>query len=119
MRKLIHGVCIVLALTSCSKPAVGQELAKSACEAWKTAWSNSLRLYIGDAESQYYDFDSAYDLAKIASTQNKEWQPITYAISQHVIYAASSFNNKLVPDTKKQVEAMDICEKIGVKDVMG
>jgi hypothetical protein len=119
MRKLILGVSLVLTLTSCSKPAVGQELAKSACQAWKTAWSNSLRIYIGDAKSQYYDFDAAYDLAKVASTQNEEWQPITDAISSNVLYALSSFDNKLFPDTKKQVEAMNICEKIGVKDVNG
>lgn len=120
MKKIILTLTVLFAstsLTACSKPAEGQDLAKAACQAWQVAWSNSIRLYIGDARSQYYDFDGAYDIAKTASDLNAEWQPITNAISKHVIYLASSFDNSLFPDSAEQVKGMDVCEKLGV-DVM-
>jgi len=117
-RILLSMLSVILLVSSCSKPAEGQDLAKSACEAWQTAWSNSLRMYIGDARSQYYDFNAAYEIAKSASEINEEWQPITNAISNHTIYLLSQFNRSFFPDTKKQVKGMDICKKLGI-DVNG
>ena len=120
MRKIhfsLFVLCLPLLLSACSKPIEGQELAKSACQAWQSAWSNSIRLYIGDARSQYYDFNGAYEIAKTASDLNDEWQPITTALSKHVIYLLSQFDNSLFPDSDVQVKGMDVCKKLGV-DVM-
>jgi hypothetical protein len=115
MKKILcSSIVLVFILSGCSKPAAGQELAKAACQAWQTAWSNSIRLYAGDAGSQYYDFDAAYDIAKSASDINQEWKPISGAISSHLIYLIGDFDQSLFPDTKKQVEGMNVCEKIGV-----
>ena len=105
-------------LSSCSKPSEGEDLAKSACQAWQTAWSNALRENIGDARSQYSDFDTAYEIAKVAAESNEEWQPMVEAIGFYMIYTASEFDDTLFPDSDKQVAGMDLCEKLGI-DVMG
>lgn len=107
-----------LSLSSCSQPAAGEELAKSACQAWQTAWSNALGENIGDARSQYSDFSSAYDLAKAAVELNEEWKPVSEAIGRYMIYTASEFDDTFFPDSAEQVLGMDICEKFGI-DVMG
>jgi hypothetical protein len=107
-----------LSLSSCSQPAAGEELAKSACQAWQIAWSNSLGENIADSESQYSDFSSAYDFAKDAVELNEEWEPISEAIGSHVVYTASGFNDAFFPDSAEQVLGMDVCEKFGI-DVMG
>lgn len=107
-----------LSLSSCSQPAAGEELAKSACQAWQTAWSNALGENIGDARSQYSDFSSAYDLAKAAVELNEEWKPVSEAIGRYMIYTASEFDDTFFPDSGDQVLGMDVCEKFGI-DVMG
>lgn len=105
-------------LSSCSKPSAGEELAKSACQAWQTAWSNALRENIGDARSQYSDFDAAYEIAKVAAESNEVWQPMVEAIGFYMIYTASEFDDTLFPDSDKQVAGMELCEQFDI-DVMG
>jgi hypothetical protein len=107
-----------LSLSSCGKPAAGADLAKSACQAWQTAWSNALSENIGDARSQYSDFDTAYEIAKVAAETNEEWQPMVDAIGSYMIYAASDFDNTLMPDSTDQVTGMDLCEQFDI-DIMG
>ena len=104
-----------LLLTSCSQPAAGQEIAVAACKSWKTAWSNALSVNIGDARSQYYDFDAAYELAKSATELNKDWELISDAIGDYWLFAASQFSDSLLPDSANQVKAMDACKEIGVE----
>jgi hypothetical protein len=107
-----------LSLSSCSQPAAGEELAKSACQAWQTAWSNALGENIGDARSQFSEFSAAYDIAKAATELNEEWKPISQAISRYAIYTASSFDDSFFPDSAEQVLGMDVCEQFDI-DVMG
>jgi hypothetical protein len=107
-----------LSLSSCSQPAAGEELAKSACQAWQTAWSNALGENIGDARSQYSDFSTAHDFAEEAVELNEEWEPISEAIWRYMLYAASLFDDSLFPDSADQVLGMDVCEQFDI-DVMG
>jgi hypothetical protein len=107
-----------LSLSSCSQPAAGEELAKSACQAWQTAWSNALGENIGDARSQYSEFSTAYEIAKAAVELNEEWEPVSEAIGRYMIYTASEFDDTFFPDSGDQVLGMDVCEKFGI-DVMG
>jgi hypothetical protein len=107
-----------LSLSSCSQPAAGEELAKSACQAWQTAWSNALGENIGDARSQYSEFSTAYEIAKAAVELNEEWEPVSEAIGRYMVYTASSFDDTFFPDSADQVLGMDVCEKFGI-DVMG
>ncbi len=107
-----------LSLSSCGKPAEGEDLAKAACQAWQTAWSNALRENIGDARSQYADFDSAYEIAEAAAELNEVWKPMVDAIGYYMIYAVSEFDDSLFPDSDKQVAGMDLCEQFDI-DVMG
>ena len=114
-KKLLLALPLLFVLTACGKPAVGADMAKSACTAWKTAWSNALSINIGDARSQFYDYNAAYDLAKSATDLNKEWKPISDAIGSYWIYAGSSFNDSLFPDAGEAVKGMDVCKKVGVE----
>jgi hypothetical protein len=107
-----------ISLSSCSQPAVGQELATSACQSWQTAWSNALRENIGDSRSQYSDFSAAYEIAKAAADLNEEWKPMADAIGFYMIYTATDFAESLFPDSTKQVLGMDICETLDI-DIMG
>ena len=116
--RIVLVLSLSLSLSSCSQPAAGEELAKSACQAWQTAWSNALGENIGDARSQYSDFSSAYDIAKAAVELNEEWEPVSEAIGRYMVYTASSFDDTFFPDSADQVLGMDVCEKFGI-DVMG
>jgi hypothetical protein len=107
-----------LSLSSCSQPAAGEELAKSACQAWQTAWSNALGENIGNARSQYSDFSTAHDLAEEAVGLNEEWEPISTAIGSYKYFTADSFNDRSLPDSAEQVLGMDVCEQFDI-DVMG
>jgi hypothetical protein len=107
-----------VSLSGCGKAAEGADMAKAACQAWQTAWSNALSENIGDARSQYSDFDTAYEIAKVAAEANEEWQPMADAIGFYMIYAASDFDDSLFPDSTEQVAGMDLCEQFDI-DVMG
>lgn len=109
---------LALSLSSCGKPAEGEDLAKAACQSWQTAWSNALGYAIGDARIQYSDFDTAYEIAKAAAESNEVWQPMADAIGFYAIYAASDFDDSLFPDSTEQVAGMELCEQFDI-DVMG
>ena len=116
--RIVVVLSLSLSLSSCSQPAAGEELAKSACQAWQTAWSNALGENIGDARSQYSEFSTAYEIAKAAVELNEEWEPVSEAIGRYMVYTASSFDDTFFPDSADQVLGMDVCEKFGI-DVMG
>jgi hypothetical protein len=116
--RIVVVLSLSLSLSSCSQPAAGEELAKSACQAWQTAWSNALGDNIGDARSQYSEFSTAYEIAKAAVELNEEWEPVSEAIGRYMIYTASEFDDTFFPDSGDQVLGMDVCEKFGI-DVMG
>jgi hypothetical protein len=116
--RIVVVLSLSLSLSSCSQPAAGEELAKSACQAWQTAWSNALGENIGDARSRYSEFSTAYEIAKAAVELNEEWEPVSEAIGRYMIYTASEFDDTFFPDSGDQVLGMDVCEKFGI-DVMG